>query len=312
MNYQQYTARDFVMDENFQRWVRNNESDQNQFWEVWLLQHPHKAAEVEEARQVVASLAFDAEEVTLEQRHRILTTILHRIDTEMDTELTDLVPAGTRKPAIFRLLAAYPLRAAAAVTLFLLAGLLLWMNLNRNVEYTTAYGETRTITLPDQSVVTLNAHSSLRYGRDWQNGKPREVWLQGEAFFSVRKKQDRNQPVKFTVHSGDLHVEVLGTQFTVANGQATTQVVLNEGKIKLHLPSTSGEADLIMQPGEMVVYRNDAQKLIRQRVNAEVYSSWTANKWVLENTTLQQVANRIENTYGVQVKITDPRLAHWW
>jgi len=74
--------------------------------------------------------------------------------------------------------------AAACVSLIALAGALWWYD-QQPVTISTAFGETRTIRLPDGSHVTLNAHSTLSYPRHWDSGQARQVWLQGEAFFWV-------------------------------------------------------------------------------------------------------------------------------
>ena len=44
----------------------------------------------------------------------------------------------------------------------------------------------------DGSEATLNGHSSLRYAARWAASKPREVWLDGEGYFSVTH-QPNNQ-----------------------------------------------------------------------------------------------------------------------
>jgi ferric-dicitrate binding protein FerR (iron transport regulator) len=64
-----------------------------------------------------------------------------------------------------------------------------------------------------------------------------------------------------------------------------------------------------MKPGELVEYQEENGAVDRRTVNAEVYYSWKSNRWVLEDVTLRQVADRIEETYGVPVRIPDPRLA---
>lgn len=87
--------------------------------------------------------------------------------------------------------------------------------------YATQYGEQRVVELPDHSVVSLNANSTLRFRNDWSQANTlREVWLDGEAFFSVQKQEGAAGPAKFIVHTNDLDVEVLGTRFNVSNRMA--------------------------------------------------------------------------------------------
>lgn len=76
----------------------------------------------------------------------------------------------------------------------------------------TAENSKGRFTLPDGSVVWLNADSRLAYSNRFVDSEKREVRLEGEAFFDVRR--DTLRP--FEVTMGDLEVRVLGTRF---NGQ---------------------------------------------------------------------------------------------
>jgi ferric-dicitrate binding protein FerR (iron transport regulator) len=48
------------------------------------------------------------------------------------------------------------------------------------VYFTTGFGQTRQLVLPDRSVVTLNGNSTLSYRPAWPGDRPREVWLEGK------------------------------------------------------------------------------------------------------------------------------------
>jgi ferric-dicitrate binding protein FerR (iron transport regulator) len=200
-------------------------------------------------------------------------------------------------------------RVAAAVLLGTLglAGTWYWYA-NRPLVYQTAYGETRTLVLPDQSKVVLNANSELRVRKQWQADAPREVWLDGEAYFEVTE-QLGGQAAKFKVYTRDLTVEVLGTRFNVAERDKHTDVTLNEGKVRLNLNTETAGREIMMQPGEMVRFSENGQRVEKAKVKAEDHSSWTKNYWVLDNTTLADIAARIEATYGYQVEINDSELA---
>jgi ferric-dicitrate binding protein FerR (iron transport regulator) len=148
----------------------------------------------------------------------------------------------------------------------------------------------------------LNANSSLRLGDSWENS--REVWLEGEAFFSVRKKVSPADPrarVRFTVHTNTLHVNVLGTEFTVSE-RNKTMVVLNSGKIALSLP----DKNIMMKPGDLVEVSGATQELVQRTVNPEVYSAWKDHEWILDGLSLAKIAERIKETYGLEVVIKNP------
>ena len=89
-------------------------------------------------------------------------------------------------------------------------------------------GQTREVTLPDGTIVTLNEASSLKYNARYGKEK-REVWLDGEAFFDVKS----NAECPFSIHSGILDVNVTGTSFNVCSypDGHQTSVTVESGKI---------------------------------------------------------------------------------
>ena len=197
----------------------------------------------------------------------------------------------------------FPLiRIAATLTGILLICFAAWWFLSPSViEYTTDYGETQQIVLPDSSVVTLNASSTLKLASHWSHHEDRLVHLEGEAFFDVRHKD-----TKFMVQTSDLIVEVLGTKFNVNNRRNKTQVVLNSGKIRLNLAQ---KEDLLMQPGELTEFSKSSGQLIQKKVDPEVFSSWRNKTLMFDGTPLSEIAQLLEDIYGLEVEIKNPALA---
>jgi ferric-dicitrate binding protein FerR (iron transport regulator) len=305
MDYRLYTAEDFVMDEHFQRWAKGGSPEADAFWEAWLREHPESRPAVQEARRILLRLRFRADALPPERQTRMYNHILDAVQAYEAGKQT-----GRRAP-LHRPGTRLPYWVAAAVVLLAVAGVVLWAyryGPYRQVQYATGYGKTQTVALPDGSEVVLNANSVLRHPADWQPGR-REVWLEGEAFFKVRKRTHDQAPARFTVHSGSLRVEVLGTEFTVSGREDRTRVVLSEGSVQLAVPAAAGTTTIVMKPGELVEYQEDNGAVDHRAVNTDVYDSWKSQRWVLEDVTLRQVADRIEETYGVSVRIADPHLA---
>lgn len=302
MDYLQYTALDFVLDEYFQQWIVSPNEETDSFWDTWQLQHPEKEREIEEARQTIHALQFKTDILLEEQQHRMLQNILNSIQKK-DQVLPLIKEAKTT--------AWYTswkrIAAGLLVGTFAVSAISYWY-LNQQVSYETKYGEIQTITLPDQTKVTLNAHSTLHFERNWESDKPREVWLEGEAFFEVTKKTPHDPAARFQVHTNDLTVEVLGTKFNVNQREQLTAVSLNEGKIQLKLETAKPSKDILMAPGEMVKFSETNQKIEKISIEAENQSSWTKSFWVLTNTSLAEIARRIETTYGYEVSITNDQL----
>ncbi len=164
----------------------------------------------------------------------------------------------------------------------------------------TPYGTILTQTLPDGTVVTLNANSKFSYGRHWSAGSDREVWLNGEAFFHVKKTVQHD---RFIVHADHFDVIVTGTSFDVITQPADAQVALKEGSVTLQ----SEKGDTIkMVPGDIVSLQNG--QWMRQTANMDNVTAWTDNKINFDNTPLSETIKLIEAHYGVKVAVADPKL----
>lgn len=195
--------------------------------------------------------------------------------------------------------------AAAVSALLLITSVLVYYANPAVLTVSTAYREQQTVSLPDGSVVIVNANSRLSYHEVWEEDKTREVWLEGEAYFKVAKqKAGDSSPVKFIVHANDLDIQVLGTAFNVLNRAEEVQVILTEGKV--HLQNDKTKLSLDMQPGEMVAYRSGSDApLVHQKVNTQALTSWKDEALIFQDETLGKIADRLEDTYGYQITFED-------
>ncbi len=201
-------------------------------------------------------------------------------------------------------------RGWAAGMAGVVALVMLWMYLSPRLESTaviarhnrtekTGYGETRTFTLPDGSEVTLNGNSSLSYPDTWT--KDREVRLTGEAYFKVVHTKDHR---RFSVVTADdFRVNVLGTQFTVSRRSHQTRVVLNEGKVQCLLNEKAQADSIILKPGQLVEFSRKPEQYTLKEVDASLYSAWKDHKLILRNTSLKELTQVLEDTYGYDVNV---------
>lgn len=200
--------------------------------------------------------------------------------------------------------------AVAASVAFLLLATGSWWLYQRNltpelITLTTDYGQIRRVTLPDQSIVTMNGNSSIQYAKAWPSDKPRQIWVKGEAFLEVVHTQN-HQPFQVKL-PGQMKVEVLGTRFNVYTRASATKVVLNEGRIQLCM-ANNAKNRLEMKPGEMFFADSQAKVFYKKPVDAQVHSSWRTNKLIFSGTTLAEIATLLHDTYGLQVDIKDTTL----
>jgi ferric-dicitrate binding protein FerR (iron transport regulator) len=111
------------------------------------------------------------------------------------------------------------------------------------------------------------------------------------------------------VHTNDLDVTVLGTQFNVNNRGDQVKVVLNSGKVKVKVAHAVSGNEIFMEPGEMVAYDTHRKLIGKQIVNPEIYSSWRDNYLVFDDAPLHEVAETLENTYGLQITFENESLS---
>lgn len=190
------------------------------------------------------------------------------------------------------------LGSAAAIAIAIM-GTFTWLQIDkqRTVTLSTNFGEQLEFTLPDQSTVTLNSNSKISYRKHWGDVESRQVNLQGEAFFEVRKNPEIEQ--KFEVFTSDLRVEVLGTTFNVnARGEETT-VFLEEGKVNLDLEDREDDIDMI--PGDLVTYSRKTRVPQKNQIVAEVPASWKDGTVEFEDSQLQDILQRLKEIYGIEI-----------
>ena len=291
-NYEDFTAADFIQDDYFLKWAKHPTPESDEFWEQWLKLHPDRKSELLQARRLVLGLDFKktpAREIPEE-------AILNRIRTSIRNESRDEKQTQIRSsPVWYRYAAAATIVFAIAVALILY--LVRWSSGYTTIQ--TAFDERRELVLPDKSVVLLNANSTLRYRATWDYDTPREVWLHGEAFFNVVKSDHPANP-QFLVHTENLNVEVLGTTFNVVNRRGKTQVVLNTGKVRLTSEAVHEKA-ITMQPGELAELSGDQEMFTTRQVNPQLYTSWTTNQLIFQQSTLADITRILEDNYGFTV-----------
>lgn len=311
MPYETFTAIDFALDEQFRRWVKSPTTETNDFWTSFDTQHPDKRATIREARLLVSRLTVNVEPASPEQ----LQQLWSRIQNETQPNITDRLADRTRVVPLWRNWAR-PMRWAAVwVGLLLLAGAVWYQfGYDPTTRYQTAYGETRTVALPDGSVVTLNGHSTLTLRGDWDEQAEREVTLAGEAFFAVRKQKAANgQPVKFRVRTTGLRIDVLGTRFNVNHRRNKTEVVLQEGRVEVSGDDATSNPNTnrstVMRPGDMLTYSETSHRLTKAIVDPQIIIAWQDKLLLFNSKPVAEITQILADSYGIGVDFRNPDIA---
>lgn len=268
---------------------------------------------------------YDQNQINRKEYDELLS-ILKQTDSEgqLDDILTDYWNEGKvnkctikeeQKKSSSKSLYKLPgIMAGVAATFLLVLGFYFYFGANsdvllgkREIVYQTGYGEKLDVQLDDGSTVTLNANSLLRWSEDWEKSKARNVIIEGEAFFEVKKRDG----IPFTVNANDVTVEVLGTSFNVDSREKNTRVYLEEGKINLKLNKLISESpaeessgtkqinEMVLEPGEQIKYSAKDKKIEKEDgLSMIAAASWKLDVLNFKNMKFHEVLDLLRDIYG--------------
>ena len=192
--------------------------------------------------------------------------------------------------------------AAAAVLLMVsLAlwseGLLIWLK----ADYSTGVGEQRVVTLPDQSVVTLNTGTSIavRYASDRRYIE----LLRGEASFAVQPNPAR----PFTVESHGVSTTAIGTRFVVKHRSADIQVTVLNGSVRVDHGRKAPDDAVRLAAGDQVSVGQHGAGSIDQ-VDTAAIAAWMQGRLVFVRTPLADVVQDLARYHRGYIIIWNPAL----
>jgi transmembrane sensor len=314
-DFRLYDISDFVIDEDFIRWVHEQREEDNLFWKTWLQQHPDKHLVIAAARRVVESIRFEQTTIDEQEVDQEISRLLHTISTQPK-------PVDIRKGKVI----SYTWWYAAAAVLLFTAGI--WFFYNRHtsahpyvytsmvatkqlIEHTNTSQKPLLLTLPDGSRLTLAAKSRVSYAHTFgtaenaKNGATRDVYLLGEAFFEVTK--DPNRP--FRVFANEIVTKVLGTSFTVRSFEkdTTIQVTVRTGKVSVYAQAatmaTAKLSEVILTPNQQLVYERMAQKFQKVLLSnpALIVPPTVEKLLVYDDAPLDKVFNDLSKAFGINI-----------
>jgi len=191
------------------------------------------------------------------------------------------------------------LAIAASVTFLIVAVSAIFVTIQFNkaapvqyVEFKTAPGSIKSFFLQDSTKVTLNENTTLKYPTSFSSTK-REVSLTGEAFFEV--KRDSLRP--FSVKTGELITQVLGTSFNIQTLSEEVVVAVATGKVSV----SQGKESLLLLPEEKATYVSRGKALRKERAALGSVLAWRNPTLIFQDTPLSEVALVLEKKYNVVI-----------
>ncbi len=311
---------DLLLDESFQRWLSGQATEEEeQDWNKWLQESPSNPRKLAEARRVWRAAKFrttSEPEVGREWTNLACRLNLNAASSETAVEQPSRAewayPQRQRRESWMRF--ATVAFAVAVLAFIFIRVLSPWRSGGPNSAQlqaiSTDYGQRATINLPDETTIILNANSTLRYPAVWKPGTSHRFELSGEAYFDVENLK-RHPGEAFVIFTHDGTVRVTGTRFVVYDRGEGTRVVVAEGSVAVKsAPAQSTEQvhEVDVKPGRLLHFKRGSSELTPRQVAIEPYITWWQKQFVLQRTPFKEIVQRLEETYGVRVKVMDERL----
>ncbi|MCE7042600.1 FecR family protein [Dyadobacter sp. CY312] len=307
-NYNQFEAEDFVQDPYFRKWVLGKLPPEDNFWPAWQAANTLQYEAIEKARTMI--IAFTCEDIPVDQQE---------IRAGIDAILSD---SGNNTRAFYQKMV---WKIAASILFLLSLGYVflkqnifsdsgISLNLTDDLQEINEGSQPRSFRLSDSTLVTLFPKSKLRIDTDFGK-KKREVYLSGEAFFTVA----RNTEKPFFVYTGDVVTKVLGTSFKIKafSTDENVSVAVSTGKVtvfkqKNGAPTSHALSDeIILAPNQQAVYEKSGERLVKTLVENPVILHGETGADVLEfvDTPVPKVLYELEKAYGIKI-VFDELLLH--
>lgn len=166
-------------------------------------------------------------------------------------------------------------------------------------DYVSAPGEIRTVTLADQSQVTLDADSAIAV--DFSRGERHVQLRRGAGFFSVTHTGE-----PFVVDAEQGQARVLGTQFEVRLQPHGARVTVLSGRVGV-TADTHAEQQ-ILTAGQQVAYGEGAAEKLHA-VDSEAQLAWRQGWLNYYKATLADVVQDLGRYYPGRIVLLNDQLA---
>jgi transmembrane sensor len=166
-------------------------------------------------------------------------------------------------------------------------------------DYVSAPGEIRTVTLADQSQVTLDADSAIAV--DFSRGERHVQLRRGAGFFTVTHTGE-----PFVVEAEKGQARVLGTQFEVRLQPHGAQVTVLSGRVGV--TAERGGEQQILTAGQQVAYGDGAAEKLHA-VDSEAQLAWRQGWLTYYKSTLADVVEDLRRYYPGRIVLLNDELA---
>ena len=199
------------------------------------------------------------------------------------------------------------------------------------VTLSVAKGAKRKLTLPDGSVVWVNAGSEITYSKNFGE-KNRTIFLTGEAYFDIAPSKTK---IPFLVKTDRFTIRDVGTVFNVKAyaDENVFETAVIEGKVSVEgkiSQNTQSESKVFLDAHQVLSINIDHRsaqpegKNINKSLHAEPvkvvqidpeevneYNGWKEDILVFDGDTFEEIMKVLERRYDVKIIVADEALKNF-
>lgn len=160
--------------------------------------------------------------------------------------------------------------------------------------FATPRGAEYHITLPDGTMVWLNASSSIKFPTTFAHNE-RNIELTGEAYFEVAK--DKHKP--FKIKFNNQVVEVIGTHFNIMAyaDEPESRTTLLEGTVRIY----RDQMRQTLLPGQQAVSGINGKGFKVQQANVQQVMAWKNGYFMFRNVSIDKIMRQAARWYDVDI-----------
>jgi ferric-dicitrate binding protein FerR (iron transport regulator) len=141
----------------------------------------------------------------------------------------------------------------------------------------------------------------LKYPVQFLKAGSRQVFLDGEAFFSVAK--DSVNP--FIVNTNELNVRVLGTKFNLSSypEDQFVNTTLLEGSVAVYNSQDTFDSSKasLLEPGYRAEWNKHDKKILVEEADIAMHTDWLNGKIILRHLPFKNIVKKLERHYNVEI-----------
>lgn len=315
MDYKNFKIEDFLLDDAFIAWVKNNENDA--FWQAFLEEYPKQKSIAEQAKNMILAAQIH---LSLNQKEKLKNRIFEAIEAE---EIV-LEKNNNQRRSLYWI-ASIAASLALVITAYFFyfkhtpsKGNTTWVyqELLKKVdipliEVTNDSDKPKLIILSDKTSILLQKGSRLSYPQSFDNLDKRTVYLSGEAFFEVAKNPEK----PFLVYANELVTKVLGTSFNVKAFSTDKDVIVTvkTGKVAVFSNTEIQKKEIILErntegvvltPNQQITFNRTQAQLLKSLVKVPILQELPTIQKVsfdFDDTPISKVFDLLEKAYGVDI-----------